>query len=124
MCSYLPIRDERLRQIRRATEGNESLRLFRCVILTGWPDSKDHIPAQVIPYFHFRDELSVQDGSTFKGERVVIPQSIRRDMLKRIHSSYCCHQYCNTIATHLPSCFFIQFLEQLLKFPLNFTLLK
>ena len=30
----------------------------------------------------------------------------------------------NTMATNLPSCFFIQFLEQLLKFLVNFTLLK
>ena len=29
-----------------------------------------------------------------------------------------------TIATNLPSCFSIQFLEQLLKFLVNFTLLK
>ena len=28
------------------------------------------------------------------------------------------------MATNLPSCFSIQFLEQLLKFPVNFTLLK
>ena len=28
------------------------------------------------------------------------------------------------MATHLPSCFSIQFLEQLLKFVVNFTLLK
>ena len=28
------------------------------------------------------------------------------------------------MATNLPSCFFIQFLEQLLKFLVNFTLLK
>ena len=29
-----------------------------------------------------------------------------------------------TMATHLPFCFFIQFLEQLLKFLVNFTLMK
>ena len=28
------------------------------------------------------------------------------------------------MATNLPSCFFIQFLKQLFKFPVNFTLLK
>ena len=55
MCSYLPIRDERLRQIHRATEGEESLQLLRRVIFTGWPDPKDHIPAQVIPYFHVKE---------------------------------------------------------------------
>ena len=32
--------------------------------------------------------------------------------------------YCVTMATSLPSCLFIQFLEQLLKFLVNFTLLK
>ena len=86
MRSYLSTSDKRLRQIYTAAEEDESLQLLRHVILTGWLDSKDHIPAKVIPYFHFRDELSVQDGLIFKGERVVIPQSIRRDMLKPIHS--------------------------------------
>ena len=62
----------RLRQIRRATEEDESLQSLRCVILTGWPYSKDYIPAQVIPYFHFRNEPSVQGGLIFKGERVLI----------------------------------------------------
>ena len=73
MYSYLPIRDERLRQIRGGTEEDELLQLLRHVILTGWPNSKDHIPAQVIRYFHFRYEVSVQDRLIFKGERVVVP---------------------------------------------------
>ena len=62
MCSYLPICDKRLRQICRATKKDESLQLFRNVILKGWSDSKDHTPAQVMSYCHFRDELSFQDG--------------------------------------------------------------
>ena len=33
-------------------------------------------------------------------------------------------RYSVTMATNLPSCFFIQFLEKLLKFLVNFTLLK
>ena len=32
MCSYLPICDERLRQIRRATEEDESLQLLKHVL--------------------------------------------------------------------------------------------
>ena len=38
-------------------------------------------------YFDVRDELTVQHGLIFKGERVVIPTSLRLDMIKRIHSS-------------------------------------
>ena len=65
-CSYLPICDERLRQIRRATEDDESLQLL-----------KTCDPHRLARF-----------QRPYKGERVVIPQCIRRDMLKRIHSSH------------------------------------
>jgi hypothetical protein len=39
-------------------------------------------------YFDVRDELTVQNGLIFKGERVVIPTSLRLDMIKRIHYSH------------------------------------
>jgi transposase InsO family protein len=88
MVSFLPIREERLAKIREATEQDESLQLLQKVIIKGWPDNKNQIPAQVTPYFNFRDELSVQDGLIFRGERLVIPHRIRKDMMTRIHSSH------------------------------------
>lgn len=39
-------------------------------------------------YFSFQDELSTQDGLVFKGERVVIPETLRADITRRIHSSH------------------------------------
>ena len=35
-----------------------------------------------------RDEMSIQDGLIFKGERVVVPCASRSELLKRIHSSH------------------------------------
>jgi len=35
-----------------------------------------------------RDELSVQDGIIFRGERLVVPQALRSDMKRRLHSSH------------------------------------
>ena len=35
-----------------------------------------------------RDEMSIQDGLIFKGERVVVPQASRSELLRRIHSSH------------------------------------
>ncbi|CAG2249181.1 unnamed protein product [Mytilus edulis] len=35
-----------------------------------------------------RDELTVQNGLIFKGERVIIPKTLRSDMIRRIHSSH------------------------------------
>ena len=40
------------------------------------------------PYFHMRSKYTVQDGLVFKGDRVVIPVSIWKEMQEAIHSSH------------------------------------
>jgi len=35
-----------------------------------------------------RDEISVSDGVIYKGMRIVVPPSMRQDMLKHIHGSH------------------------------------
>jgi len=54
--------------------------LLEAVIQTGWPDTKEEVPPCVQSYFHFRNELSVQDGLVLKGERLVVPKSIREEI--------------------------------------------
>ena len=88
MAKFLPITEERLAHMRRATDDDESLQMLKSVIQKGWPESRDELPSQLHPYFSMRDEMSVQDGLVFKGERVVVPHSLRSDMRQRIHSSH------------------------------------
>ena len=45
-------------------------------------------PSIISPYFNTRDEMSIQDGLIFKGERVVVPRASRSELLRRIHSSH------------------------------------
>ena len=56
--------------------------------MDGWPTEKKDLPHQVAPYFPYRDELSVQDGLVFCGERVVIPTDLRQTLKERVHSSH------------------------------------
>jgi len=88
MVHFLPIREERLAQIRAETEKDDILSELRKVILQGWPDTKDHLPVQISPYFNIRDEMTVQDGLVIRGERVVVPTSLRRELKQAIHSSH------------------------------------
>nr|XP_002738307.1 PREDICTED: uncharacterized protein K02A2.6-like [Saccoglossus kowalevskii] len=88
MLDYLPIAEPRKDDIRQHTESDESLQMLSKVIQTGFPENKAQLTAQITPYFHIRDELSTQNGVIFKGERAVVPRSLRDDMLKRIHSSH------------------------------------
>ena len=46
-----------------------------------WNNHLDH-------FFNFRDELTVQHGVIYRGERVVVPLKLRKDMIQRIHSSH------------------------------------
>lgn len=39
----------------------------------------------MLPFFEVRDELSVYGGIGIRGERVVVPKSLRRGMLYRLH---------------------------------------
>ena len=62
--------------------------ILKEVILQGWPVNKSQVPVQVAPYFTFRDELTVHDGLVFKGERVVVPVSLRQSFKERLHSTH------------------------------------
>ena len=88
IVTFLPIREERLNQIRDETRADEHLQLLKNMIIQGWPNDRHQVPEQLTPYFHFRDELSVQDGLIFKASCVVIPRTLRKDMLEKVHSSH------------------------------------
>ena len=41
-----------------------------------------------IAYFSYRDELTIQDGVIFRGERIVIPSSLRNSMKEKVHAGH------------------------------------
>ena len=88
MLTYLPISAERLSVIRDATKEDTKLQRVIKLILTGWPKNKRDIEQDIQHYFAFQDELSFQDGIVFRGERAVIPDTLRADLTRRIHSSH------------------------------------
>ena len=61
---------------------------LHAVILNGWPDDKSTVPFSVKPFYALRSELSVSDGLIFKGMRIVVPPSLRSEMLNRIHQTH------------------------------------
>ena len=88
MVEFLPITAERLADLREKTEQDESLQKLKHVIKVGWPDKKEEVPAEIGNYFHFKEELTIQDGIRFKGNRVIVPVALRPLMVKKVHSSH------------------------------------
>ena len=88
------LRDERMQQIRDATATYQSLTILGAIILKGWPNHKDGIPMEALPYFNYRDELTIQDGIIYRGERIVVPKALRQDMKNRVHAGHLCITSC------------------------------
>ena len=88
MVNFLPIRDERLEQLKLETDQDEILQMLKKSIIRGWTDERKQLPEQLTPYYSYRDELAVQDGLVFKGNRIVVPQKLRKEMMTKVHSSH------------------------------------
>ena len=63
---------------------------LREVIYRGWPENVKELPTDLRAYWSFRDELAVEAGVIFKGRQILVPQSMQKDILNRLH---CGHQW-------------------------------
>ena len=72
----------------RLTGKDEALQAVKAIIQDGWPESKHSLPATITPYFHICHELVVQDGLILCGDRVVIPNTLRREMIEDLHAAH------------------------------------
>ena len=77
--AFSPLNPQRLSEIKQATASDDTLTQLMDTIIRGWPSEKNKVPLCIIPYFDYRDELTVQDGIVLWRERVVIPTSMERN---------------------------------------------
>ena len=62
--------------------------MLKHVIKAGGLGTKEEVPTEIRWYFHFREELTIQDRILFKETRVIVPAALRSLMLKKVHSSH------------------------------------
>ena len=86
-CTFLPMGIEKIKRIKNETDTDEVMMTLKETIMKGWPD-RENTPAVLTPYHSFADEMTIQDGIIFKGDRVVIPLSMRADMKREVHGAH------------------------------------
>ena len=52
------------------------------------PERKSDVPLCLRPYFHLRDDLVVQGDLIFKGRRLVVSPSIRKELISVVHATH------------------------------------
>ena len=68
--------DDKLKDIRNATENDAELQELRHCVKQGWPETLKETPAPVQSYWNSRDEIHEINGIIFKGEKIIIPKSM------------------------------------------------
>ena len=88
MTEGLSVSPRRLQELRHATASDCVLQKLIQVTLGGWPSQKSDTDLDVRAYYNVRHELTVQNGLVFKDNRIIVPASVRKDIIATVHRSH------------------------------------
>ena len=80
--AHMPVSNVKWTEIAKQTQSDDKLKKVMEQI---------HLPGQIKldkPYQHFKGELSVLDGVLLKGTKIVIPTSMRQQMVRLVHEGH------------------------------------
>lgn len=83
-----PASEKRLQQIEEETLVDPELQRVKQYIQHGWPISSRDVSPSLKPYLQTQSQLSLVDNLVTFGSRIVIPRSLRKEMLGRLHESH------------------------------------
>ena len=85
---WLPVTGDRWQQLKNAAADDPVQQKLRDVIRSGWPENRAQAPECVRPYFDVRDELTIQDELVFKGQQIVVPAVLRKELMEKTHATH------------------------------------
>ena len=88
MTEGLSVSPSRLQELRDATASDCVLQKHIQVTLGGWPSQNSDTDLDVRAYYNVRHELTMQNGLVFKDNRIVVPTSVRKDIIATVHRSH------------------------------------
>ena len=85
--SGMRIASKQLERLRIESAKDPVIRKLQEFIKMGWPE-QNKIPEEIKQYEHFKEELAVEDGLIFKSDRIVVPASLRKEFLEKLHANH------------------------------------
>ena len=87
IVNSLPASEKRVEEIKLAQEQDEACRQMKQYCLQGWPN-KGGVSLVVRPYHAVAAEISISEGLLLRGRRIIIPSSLRKEILQRLHMGH------------------------------------
>ncbi|RXN21973.1 Transposon Ty3-G Gag-Pol poly [Labeo rohita] len=88
VMSVRHISSSRLNELQTHTAQDPVLQRLCNILKSGWPSSQSKLPVEIRKYFPFRDELTVDEDIIMKGQKVVVPESLRSEYVTIIHRGH------------------------------------
>ncbi|KAL9987237.1 hypothetical protein ACROYT_G001509 [Oculina patagonica] len=84
----MPISEVKLKQFKEATRKDVSLLKLKTTVKSGWPERKSQVDPELREYWNIKEEISVCADLLMRSDKLIVPISLRDEMLRVIHSSH------------------------------------
>ena len=74
-----------LAAVKFSTAQDHTMNFLKNTVFNGWPPYRKLCPQELWEFWNFRCDLTLEDGLVLKGSRIVIPASMRNQVLQAIH---------------------------------------
>ena len=84
----IPIAPHRMVELKKETAFDPQLAKLISTVKNRWPESLKETDPEIQEFFNFREQLIVHDDIVYKGEKIMVPTSLRPKYLKQIHQGH------------------------------------
>ena len=75
-------------ELQRETASDPELQAVARAITNGWPTLRKQAHPILHDYWNYRDELSIDNGILTKNQKIIVPKTLQRKYLDKIHSGH------------------------------------
>lgn len=84
----LPMSETKLEELIQCTKEDDIMQALINYTRQGWPETRSHVIVGARPYWNYKHEIHVNSDLVFRGNKVVIPSKMRKELLAKIHSAH------------------------------------
>lgn len=95
---YFPLSKNRMNQFKTATQEDDDLKVVYEYCKEGWPDKLKYESSNLKTYFKIKNDLYVECGLVMLNDKIVVPTSLRKEMLTLIHEGHFGMEKCKSRA--------------------------
>lgn len=84
----LPLIEDKFKSFQTETKNDKVLQELLKYVKYGWPNEKNKLNKDLQEYWNYRDELISINDVIFKGQKAIVPLSLREEMLMLLHYNH------------------------------------